>query len=887
MSTTSFSLSDEAYEIVDLKRVFGDDLIKLPHVLRILAENLLRNGSDNSETVRRVFLKWLETGTSESEIEFHPGRVLMHDTTCTPALVDIAGMRDAIAEAGGDPDILRPRIPVDVSVDHSVAVDRYGSSEAFASNMAIEMKRNAERYRLMKWASSTMPGFRVNPPGTGIMHTINLEQLATVITTERRGSKTFAVPDTLIGTDSHTPMINSIGVLGWGVGGLEAEGVMFGLPVTLRLPEVVGVHLTGALSDGVLSTDVALVVTKLLRDHGVTGEFVEFFGPGVVSLTAGDRGVVSNMAPEYGATTGFFPIDRQSVNYLIDTGRDAKHVQFVEAAAKQLHLWFDPQERPTFTRVVKLDLSKIEPSLAGPRRPQDQIEVSKAQSALENAIGRKLKSPADGEEIPDGAVAIAAITSCTNTSDPRLLIAAGLVARKARAFGLQPPSWVKTSLAPGSPAARRYLERADLLDDLKAVGFDIVGFGCTTCIGNSGPLPKSIENAISQGKANVAVLSGNRNFPGRVHPFLDLGFLASPPMVVAFALCGDMQRDIRRDAIAVSADGHEVLLSDLWPTGEEIDACLRLSADAADFSGAFDEAWNNKSWQNLDEPKTKLFPWDENSTYIRRPPFTFSGGETRLGKYEAAPLLVLGDDITTDHISPAGQIPKKSEAGQYLINEGENPIDLNVFAARRGNFETMVRGLFENRSVKNLLEKGLAPATTIHTPSNQIMTLREASQKYREDGQRFIIIAGERYGMGSSRDWAAKGVALLGVSAVLAASFERIHRTNLIAMGVLPLILPSNFAKDILPIAPGDRLEINADPELIEPRGSVKMQLKRATGEVREFDVIAAVETVMEIDQLVAGGVIPLILSQAKARHGGGRHNENNTFNCVQHPKST
>ncbi|TCN33760.1 aconitate hydratase AcnA [Sinorhizobium americanum] len=855
------------YAIVDLPAEAGEALKCLPYVHRILLENVLRTGGQDVARAKEAVLAWLHTGTSEQEIPFLPNRVLMHDTTCGPALVDIAGMRSAMAEAGGDPALLNPVVPVDVSTDHSVGVDFFGQAGSLERNMAREFERNAERYRFMKWATNTLSGFTVHPPGTGIMHTLNLERLATVATSKLVDGVLWAMPDTLIGTDSHTPMINGIGVLAWGVGGLEAESVFFGMPVTLRVPDVVGVKLTGASQSGVLATDLALTVTEMLRKIDLQDRYVEFFGPGVSTLTAGDRAVVANMTPEFGGNSGYFPIDQQTLKYLEMTGRPRDQVAFVKAYAKRTGLWFDPHTDPRYTATVELDLSTVEVSVAGPTRPQDRIAAGATLRAIapilaERDAGEKTDRP------QDGAVAIAAITSCTNTSDPRLVVAAGLLARKARGFGLKPPHWVKTSLAPGSPTAERYLRRAGLLEDLEAVGFGIVGYGCTTCIGNSGPLTAPIAAAIEErGIVPVAVLSGNRNFPGRVHPQLEAGFLASPPLVVAFALAGTVKLDVLTDPIGTTADGIKVTLSMLWPTGAEIDEVLARASSARDFKPAYDEAEASLVWGKLDCPITTLFPWDEASTYIRRPPFAGFGDGTVLGRYEAHPLLVLGDDITTDHISPAGAIPASGTAGRYLVERGENPADLNVFASRRGNWEVMVRGLFTNKTVRNMLGD-VPPGSTIHAGSGEVLPLLDAARRYRADGQSVVVVAGERYGMGSSRDWAAKGVSLLGVRAVLALSFERIHRSNLIGMGILPLRLPAKFGPDRLKLQPGDVVEVSADPAAISPRCPVPVTILRKDGSSFSFEAGAAVETNVEIRTLKAGGLLPFILDEV-LRSGG------------------
>lgn len=845
----SFVSTIRGQRIIDLPSAAGADLIRLPHIQRLLLENALRNAPD-SQSARTAILDWLKAGRPEEEIPFLPGRVLMHDTTCGPALVDIAAMRTALVEAGYDPQLLNPVLSVDVSTDHSLAVDAYATPGAMARNLQNEYRRNTERYRFMKWATQALSNFRVHPPGTGIMHTLNLERLATVVT-ERNG---WIILDTLIGTDSHTPMINGIGVLAWGVGGIEAESVMFGMPVMLRVPDVVGVRLTGRLREGVTATDLALTVTENLRQIDLADRFVEFFGPGVATLSAGDRAVVANMTPEFGANSGFFPVDKATIAYLCQTGRTQEHCALVEEYCRRQGLWFDPGQAPVFTDMVELDLDKVEVSVAGPSRPQDRIPASATAQAIAAMRGHPLQHTPQGKA-PDGAVAIAAITSCTNTSDPRLLIAAGLVARKARALGLKPPAHVKTSLAPGSPTAERYLERAGLLEDLEAVGFGIVGYGCTTCIGNSGPLPSTAIEAQAEGRLQVAVLSGNRNFPGRVHPQLEAGFLASPPLVVAFALAGDVERDILHDEIAPG-----VLLADLWPSGAEIDATLARAQNAGDYAAAYDQAEASRLWRDLGAPDAPLFPWDPASTYIRRPPFaTFAG--SRPQRIMAATILALGDDITTDHISPAGAISANSEAGHYLVQHGERPGDLNVFSSRRGNWEAMLRGLFTNRSVRNLLAENIPPGSTI-LPDGEVMPLWQAAERYRETGTPTVIVAGERYGMGSSRDWAAKGAALLGVRAVLAVSFERIHRSNLIGMGIMPLRLPTGTTPQSLALTVTDRIEITLDPAQLQPRAPIRVTIHRATGRIEYIDTIAAVETNLEIEILANGGLMPLILNR-------------------------
>ncbi|WP_348771469.1 aconitate hydratase AcnA [Azospirillum sp. SYSU D00513] len=855
------------YSIVDLPAEAGDRLHRLPWIHRILLENVLRRDADGREAARAAILDWVETGTSEREIAFHPGRVLMHDTTCGPALADIAAMRSALAEAGADPAWLNPVLPVDVSTDHSLPVDAFAVPGAQAANMAAELRRNAERYRFMKWATTALKGMAVHPPGTGIMHTINLERLATVVATESREDGEWAFPDTLIGTDSHTPMINGIGVLAWGVGGLEAESVIFGMPVMLRIPEVVGVRLTGALREGVLATDLALAVTERLRRIELSGRFVEFHGPGVSALSAGERAVVANMAPEYGASSGYFPIDGATLRYLERTGRDAARVRLVEDYARRQGLWFDADARPRYSETIDFDLSAVGMSLAGPRRPQDRISPDRTAEALAVLRGGSPLRAADGAGPPDGAVAIAAITSCTNTSDPRLIVAAGLLARKARGLGLRPAPWAKTSLAPGSPTAERYLRRAGLLEDLEAQGFGIVGYGCTTCIGNSGALTPAIREAMAErGILPAAVLSGNRNFPGRVHPELDAGFLASPPLVVAYALAGDVNRDILSDPLGRASDGRPVHLRDVWPSGAEIDAALDRAIEAGDVAAAFDAAEASEEWRALEAPEGPVFPWDPASTYIRRPPFATASAESRLGRYLADPILVVGDDITTDHISPVGQIPPDSDAGRHVIARGDDPGDLNVYASRRANWEVMLRGLFTNRAVRNLLDPTLPAGQTIHAPTGERMALWRAAERYAEEGRPVVIVAGERYGMGSSRDWAAKGVGLLNARAVLAVGFERIHRSNLVGMGILPLRLPAEFHPERLGLKPGDRIEVAAEAEGLTPRAAVPVTIRRASGETQEFTAQAAVETSLEVTLLRMGGIFPLMLARAMGR---------------------
>jgi len=860
--TASTKVGEQEFHFVDLPTVLGDALTRLPVVMRMLVENHIRTtGAEALDEVVGAVEDWLAGKPSSFEFAFRPNRLLMHDTTCTPALADVAGLKDAVAEAGGNPADLNPTLPVEVSIDHSLSVDHYATADALARNSVGEYDRNSERYAFLKWASLSLRNFGVNPPGTGIMHTINLEQLSTVMEIGTPSDGVQSVhPDMLLGTDSHTPMVNGIGVFGWGIGGLEAESVMFGQSVSLGMPEVVGVRLTGKLAPGVMSMDVALVVTHRLRELGVTGNFVEFFGPGVSSLTADDRCVIANMAPEYGATTGYFPADDQAVKYLERTGRPASLTATIEPVFRQMGLWFDPDEYPTYSREIEIDLGTIAPSLAGPRRPQDLIAPAASRTAVETVIGRELAAIEDSETMPDGAVGIAAITSCTTTSDPRLLIASGILARNARRQGLTAKPWVKTSLAPGSPSAQDFLARAGLLDDLGHVGFDIVGFGCTTCIGNAGPLPEAVDTALKDGKAVVAVVSSNRNFPGRVHPRLDLGYLTSPPMVIAYALLGHVHTDILTEPLGLGADGSPVYLKDIWPTAEDIEAAMTKGFRTEDVHEAFAKATASPAWKKLDAPVSERFPWDPASRYLRRPKFASLDEKCRLGSYEAAPLLVLGDDITTDHISPAGAVYPESEAGRWLVENGGDPSDLNVFAAYRGNWEVMLRGLYTNKLARNFLAEDLASGHTCVDGESEPMPLYRAAETYGTRGISNVVLAGERYGMGSSRDWAAKGVGLLGTRAVIARSFERIHRTNLIGMGILPVRVVDDFQPSTAGLRVSDRVIVDCAAEDLTIRKRFQIEIVSAGGKRRTVEVQADVETHQEVETLRAGGILPLIL---------------------------
>ncbi|MPT39346.1 MAG: aconitate hydratase, partial [Achromobacter sp.] len=779
-SLASFTLDGARYTYPDLPGAYGAAYFRLPVVLRLLLENALRNMRDaERDAAVAALFGWLEHGTSEAEIAFQPGRVLMHDTTSTPALVDIAAMRDALAEAGADPGALNPVLPVDVSVDHSLAVEAYARPDAAKLNLDLELRRNAERYRFLRWASQALSNVRIHPPGTGIMHTLNLEQLATVVCRQEGADGIALHPDMMIGTDSHTPMINGIGVLGWGVGGLEAQTVMFGMPTLLRIPDVIGVRLTGALAPGVTATDLALTVTQRLRAIGVSGEFVEFFGPGAGTLSAGTRCVVANMAPEYGATTGYFPIDGETLAYLRQTGRPESHVALVGAYAERAGIALDPEAAPRYTREIEIALDRVRMHVAGPKRPQD-LHPYGATRPLLQALGFTPRAGAGG--LPRHPVAIAAITSCTNTSNPRNVVAAGLLAKKANALGLVRKPWVKTSFAPGSKVARLYLEEAGLLSELEQLGFGIVAYACTTCNGMSGALePKIQQEIIDRDLYATAVLSGNRNFDGRIHPYAKQAFLASPPLVVAYAIAGTVRFDIEQDPLGTDANGNPITLKDLWPSDEEIDAIVAASVKPEQFRQVYIPMFDLGSVKEADSP---LYDWRPMSTYIRRPPYwegALAGERTLKGML---PLAILPDNITTDHLSPSNAILASSAAGEYLAKMGLPEEDFNSYATHRGDHLTAQRATFANPQLVNemavvdgAVKKGSLARVE---PEGKVMRMWEAIETYMNRKQNLIIVAGADYGQGSSRDWAAKGVRLAGVEVIVAEGFERIHRTNLV-----------------------------------------------------------------------------------------------------------
>jgi aconitate hydratase len=862
---------------------------RLPYSLKILLENLLRC-EDNAFVKKadiQALASWDPKAKVEKEISFTPARVLLQDFTGVPAVVDLAAMRDATARLGGDPNRVNPMQPVELVIDHSVQVDHFGTPDAFPLNAELEFARNKERYTFLRWGQNAFTNFRVVPPETGIVHQVNIEYLARVVFEERIDGVTWAYPDTLVGTDSHTTMVNGLGVVGWGVGGIEAEAAMLGQPCSMLIPDVLGFRLTGALKPGMTATDLVLTITERLRKHGVVGKFVEFFGPGLANLTLADRATLSNMCPEYGATIAIFPIDGLTLDYLRLTGRDEAHVRLVERYAREQGVFADGSgPEAIYAETIELDLATVEPSLAGPKRPQDRVALSKAKQGFEAALpallaaSRKPAAAAAGapasvavmeredsvEALDHGAVVIAAITSCTNTSNPAVLIAAGLLAKKAVERGLERKRWVKTSLAPGSQVVTAYLDRAGLTKYLDALGFNLVGYGCTTCIGNSGPLPDRVAALIEERNLVVAsVLSGNRNFEGRVQALVRANYLASPPLVVAYALAGWMTRDITTEPLGKGTDGRDVFLRDIWPTDHEIQVTLAGALDQKMFRDTYARVFDgDRRWQAIATPEGKTFKWDASSTYIRHPSF-FDGltltppppAQLR----GARVLAVLGDSITTDHISPAGNIKADTPAGKYLIARGVQPKDFNQYGARRGNHEVMMRGTFANIRLRNQLAPGTEGGWTTYMPGGEVMSIFDAAMRYKEAGVPLIVLAGKEYGSGSSRDWAAKGTALLGVRAVIAESFERIHRSNLVNMGLLPLQFKSGENSASLGLTGQEVYEVVGAADALKPRGDVRV---RATGPAgtKEFAATARIDTPEELDAFRHGGILLKVVRQ-------------------------
>ncbi|MBL0929349.1 MAG: aconitate hydratase AcnA [Alphaproteobacteria bacterium] len=850
---------------------------RLPNSLKVLLENLLRweDGRTVSVDDVKAMSAWAKDKKSTREIAYRPARVLMQDFTGVPAVVDLAAMRDAMVSMGGDARKINPLSPVDLVIDHSVMIDHFGGPDSFKKNVDIEYERNGERYAFLRWGQSAFSNFRVVPPGTGICHQVNLEYLAQTVWTQDSDGTTYAYPDTLVGTDSHTTMVNGMAVLGWGVGGIEAEAAMLGQPVSMLIPEVVGFKLTGKLKEGMTATDLVLTVTQMLRKKGVVNKFVEFYGPGLDALSLADRATIANMAPEYGATCGFFPIDAETISFLNFTGRDPSRVKLVEAYAKAQGMWRDANSPdPVFTDTLELDMGTVEPSLAGPKRPQDKVALSSAKQGFEKVLPELLgpKNAKDGVPVAasggytlkNGDVVIAAITSCTNTSNPAVLIAAGLVARNAVAKGLKAKPWVKTSFAPGSQVVTDYMVAAGLMQHLDALGFNLTGYGCTTCIGNSGPLPDPVAEAIDKGDLTVtSVLSGNRNFEGRVHPQVKANYLASPPLVVAYALAGSMLKDITTEPLGMGKDG-PVYLKDIWPSNQEITDTIRKNLTAEMFRNRYANVFKGDAmWQKMGGGTGMTYKWDEGSTYVKLAPY-FENLPREAGGFSnivgARPLALLGDSITTDHISPAGNIKKDGPAGEYLTERQVRPVDFNSFGARRGNHEIMMRGTFANIRLKNEAAPGTTGGMAKLQPEGETMSIYDAAMKYKARGTPLCIFAGKEYGTGSSRDWAAKGTILLGVKAVVAESFERIHRSNLVGMGVLPLQFPDGVTRQTLKLDGTEVCDFTGIGDGIKPRQTVKLTIKRASGAVDTVDLLCRIDTLDEVEYYRHGGILPYVL---------------------------
>jgi aconitate hydratase len=873
-----FSLPEAAKQIGDLSR--------LPFSLKVLLENILRFEDGRSYTVNdaRAVAEWVKAGRSDKEVPFRPARILMQDFTGVPAVVDLAAMRDGILRLGGDPQKVNPLVPVDLVIDHSVMVDVSGSAEAMKKNVDIEFERNGERYEFLRWGQEAFDNFRVVPPGTGICHQVNLEYLGQVVWLATDAGDTYAFPDSCYGTDSHTTMINGLGVLGWGVGGIEAEAAMLGQPIAMLIPDVIGFRVSGRLKQGVTTTDLALTVTQMLRKKGVVGKFVEFFGPGLDAMPLADRATIANMAPEYGATCGFFPVDKTTTDYLRLTGREEHRVRLVEEYYKAQGMWRDANSpEPVFTDTLELDLSTVEPSLAGPKRPQDRISLGAVASSFEKdlasgAMGipgdeaeKRVAIPDAGHDLGHGDVVIAAITSCTNTSNPFVLVGAGLLARKARAMGLQPKPWVKTSLAPGSQVVTEYLEASGLQADLDAMGFQTVGYGCTTCIGNSGPLPEPMVETIEGEKLVVsAVLSGNRNFEGRVHANVRANYLASPILVVAYALAGTVRKDLTKEPIGQTPDGKPVMLDDIWPSQEEIEAIVLRDVTRDKFQRRFGNVFEGpEQWRAIRvDAQSDTYRWSSGSTYVQNPPY-FEGMTMDVAPLSdikgARVLALLGDNITTDHISPAGNIRKTSPAGEYLTEHQVRPFDFNSYGARRGNHEVMMRGTFANIRIKNEMVAGVEGGITKHYPSGEQMPIYDAAMRYKAEDVPLVVFGGKEYGMGSSRDWAAKGTFLLGIKAVVAESFERIHRSNLVGMGVLPLVFREGETRQSLGLR-GDEVIDILGIEKLQPRMSLELVITRGDGSVLRTEVLCRVDTLDEVEYYKNGGILHYVLrGMAKA----------------------
>jgi aconitate hydratase len=911
---TAGGQSLEIFRLEALEKARVGKIARLPFSIKILLENLLRHEDGLTVTAEdiRALANWSPSSPSDREIAFRPARVLLQDFTGVPALVDLAAMRDAAKRMGGDPKRINPLMPADLIIDHSVQVDRFAAVAAFPDNVSKEYERNGERYAFLRWGKESFRNFRVVPPGTGICHQVNLEYLAPVVFTKKRRGGAQAYPDTLVGTDSHTPMINGLGVVGWGVGGIEAEAAMLGQPISMLIPEVVGFKLSGKMRVGATATDLVLTVTQMLRRKGVVGKFVEFYGKGLSSLSVADRATISNMSPEYGATIGFFPVDEETLAYLLFTGRDKSQVKLVEAYCKDQGLFrTDATRDPVFSDTLSLDLSTVEPCLAGPKRPQDRVPLSEAKGAFRHALSAWGKEPraSNGEEgadrwlgegggtagearafrpeswapgaqslrldhgvydLHDGSVVIAAITSCTNTSNPAVMIGAGLLARKAVERGLRTRPWVKTSLAPGSKVVTRYLERAGLMPYLQALGFHLVGYGCTTCIGNSGPLPEAVAETIRRGNLVAAsVLSGNRNFEGRIHPLCKANYLASPLLVVAYALAGTVDFDPYKEPLGTDRNGQPVFLADVWPAPQEITEAVRAAVDSEMFRKEYSAVFaGDEVWRKLPVPKSECFRWASSSTYVKHPPFfeNLSAEPAPVGNLSGARVLaVLGDSVTTDHISPAGDIAADSPAAAYLMEHGVAREEFNSYGSRRGNHEVMMRGTFANIRLKNLLAPGTEGGWTTFPPGGERMTIYDAAMKYGRDGVPLLILAGKEYGSGSSRDWAAKGPRLLGVRAVIAESFERIHRSNLVGMGILPLQFMDGANRETVGLSGKETYSVEGIDADIAPRMEATVRVS-GDGAERSFPVLVRIDTPAEVQYYRHGGILPYVLRRLIGR---------------------
>jgi aconitate hydratase len=877
-SRKTLTVGSKTYEYFSLPDAEKNGLAgisKLPMSLKVLLENLLRfedGRSVKADDIRAV-AEWLKTKTSTREIAYRPARVLMQDFTGVPAVVDLAAMRDAMQTLGGDPARINPLVPVDLVIDHSVQVDFFGSADAFKKNVEIEYERNKERYKFLRWGAGAFNNFRVVPPGTGICHQVNLEYLAQSVWTKQIGRTAQAFPDTCVGTDSHTTMVNALGVLGWGVGGIEAEAAMLGQPVAMVIPEVIGFGFKGKLKEGVTATDLVLTCTQMLRKRGVVEKFVEYYGDGLDTLSVEDRATIANMAPEYGATCGFFPVDADTMKYLKATGRSAETVALVEAYSRAQGLWREKGMQPVFTDMLELDLSTVEPSLAGPKRPQDRVPLTQVKSGFAKgltdivkgaSLSQRVKVAGVDYDLGNGDVVIAAITSCTNTSNPSVLIAAGLVARNAHAKGLKSQPWVKTSLAPGSQVVTDYLAKAGLQDDLDALGFNLAGYGCTTCIGNSGPLPENISDAVRSADLVVgAVLSGNRNFEGRVNADVKANYLASPPLVVAYAIAGTPNKDLTTEALGTGSDGQPVYLKDIWPTSNEIAELVRTSVTPDMFDKRYGAVFEgDEKWRAMGKAKASLtYRWNSGSTYVQNPPYfeDISPNPTPISDVIDGRILgMFQDSITTDHISPAGSIKKDGPAGVYLIEHQVRPNDFNSYGARRGNHNVMMRGTFANIRIKNAMMGGKEGGLTIHQPSGEPMSIYDAAMRYKTEGVPLVVFAGKEYGTGSSRDWAAKGTRLLGVRAVIAQSFERIHRSNLVGMGVLPLVFDDGMSWQTLGLSGAETVTIQGLAE-IKPRQRVAVTIS-ADGKASQIEVLCRIDTEEELGYYRNGGILPFVL---------------------------